>query len=407
MRTRSKKARGVVRSHFHKLVGEAISWAGKSPWTGSLGFGTESGLFFGPGENDIEAVLVADDAINGIAFSGTLAAFTSRESLYVGRQKLSGHIELTDATSWSIGAHGVAASRHGAFFVNDPLNCWFSCPCGHTDNLDIGLVLRGTYTAEYENQQLSGSLFFVPVGPQGVLAIGTKVNGLGFEARTIQGAEESWYAYQLIRVGEAGSGEVFAFAARSNGVFVFTYYGGWELSPISNHFFRGRDIISVSPLNHPAFPLGVIAMSRSGEIMAIPRKMADRNMPAGKILGSPCGASGKRAWLRRCAPWHPAGADGRGVNPQRRDRRRCRHRHSKHIDRPWYPVATDQAASPSDHDRVAADREPAAKRIAIGRGDFGGLGHVGPTEYRLAEFVGRALAVECTGAGFSSRHLLR
>jgi len=217
-------SRSAIRATFHRLQDQEISWVGECPWTQSLGFGCESGRFFAETGSGIEALDVADDSINGVAFSGAVATFTSRESVTVVQRKHGGSLDAEPLLRSRDGAHGVAASRHPTFFAAQ--------------------------------------------GALGVLAI--RAMSGKCELRRIQRENEPFSAYQVVKIAQKDDVEFYAVAARSGGMLVFSYRDDWDISPARGHSFGGHDIVSITSLNHESFPLGIAALSLQGELIIIP-----------------------------------------------------------------------------------------------------------------------------------------
>ena len=220
----------VVKGEGHAIVDEVISWVGDCPWTGTLGFGTESGSFMSltrSAKGDrIGSIQIAHDSVNGAAFSGEIAAFTSRQSILVAKQARPGHIEVKPLLERNEGAHGVVAASSGEFLL--------------------------------------------PLGPSGILIACGDVDANEISCRRAQLSDNPFNAYRLILVGQDDGRDVFALAARGQGVFAFTYAGKWLVSHAVGHHFSGRDIVDVCPASVTGFPLGVLGLTREREVFFIP-----------------------------------------------------------------------------------------------------------------------------------------
>ena len=102
-----------------------VSWVGECPWTNTLCLGGEDGQLLiesaGPtemGRRKPWLMQVATDAINEAAFVGDLIAVSSRNEVVVARRSTPEHDALDRYDLRFIGgAHGVVASRSGAFLA--------------------------------------------------------------------------------------------------------------------------------------------------------------------------------------------------------------------------------------------------------------------------------------------------
>src|SRR5262249_7623578 len=77
------------------------------------------------------------------------------------------------------------------------------------------------------------------------------------------------YFYKLVRLGSGPDGEVFAAAARRDGLVAVTLAGGALSAPMIHHRFEGHDIVDVCPLNEPRYPFAAASVSRDRTIFLI------------------------------------------------------------------------------------------------------------------------------------------
>jgi hypothetical protein len=218
----------TARGFGHRIVGEELSWVGDCPWTDTLSFGTESGKFIVfPERASPQADQVLEEPINGVAFSGEFAAFSSRGSVLLARRNQSGSNELIGYPIWYTGgAHGVVASSFGGFIA--------------------------------------------PAGPSGVLLLSPTNDKNGFDVRIAQNNQSPFYAYKLVIAGRNDQqDEIVAFSARERGILAFAYAGKKTDMSAFGHTFEDLDIVSVCALNHPSLPRGVAALSRDCKIILI------------------------------------------------------------------------------------------------------------------------------------------
>jgi hypothetical protein len=216
-----------IEEQFHKIPGLDVSWVGECPWTKNLCFAGEDGsLVFLPGPEAAEGtgpltVQPATDTINAVAFAGEFIAISSRNEVLVGK-RVSGHDPRLDFFPHSFigGAHGVEASHRGAFLA----------PIG-----DLGLLILN-----YDDGQVDAQIAWH------------------------QDARLNFY--RLTRLGNGPDGEVFAAAARRDGLAAVNFADGTLSGPMIHHQFRGHDIVDVCSLNDPRYPLAAACVSRERTI---------------------------------------------------------------------------------------------------------------------------------------------
>jgi hypothetical protein len=224
-----------------------VSWVGECPWTKNLCFGGEDGkLLLLPPNPSVEAVEVtsiqlATDAINAVAFADDLIAISSRNEVLVGKLDRSGdHLFDLLPHSFTGGAHGVVASRQGAF---------------------LG-----------------------PIGDQGLLMLNLEHHSrVNAQITTPRAIPLSFY--RIVRLGDGSHGEVFACAARNDGLLAINFTRGTASLPLVHHHFKGHDIVDVCPLNDPRYPFAVACVSRDRAIFFIRNVLEDQTPVARDFAG--------------------------------------------------------------------------------------------------------------------------
>ena len=219
-----------VREELHKITDLDVSWVGECPWTNKLCFGGEDGsLIFLPSQEASEgrsllSIQPATDTINAVAFAGESIAVSSRNEVLVGKRG-SPYDPRPNFFPHSFigGAHGIEASHTGAFLA----------PIG-----DQGLLIL-----DYDDGQVNAQIAWHQDVP------------LNF--------------YRLVRLGDGPDGEVFAAAARRDGVAAVNFAGGTLTAPMIQHHFRGHDIVDICSLNDPRYPFAVACVSRNRVIFLI------------------------------------------------------------------------------------------------------------------------------------------
>ena len=227
-----------LKAEGHRFIGEQVSWAGDCPWTDGLCLGTESGNLYLPapgadhqGEG-ITPVKITSDAVNGVAFVGQHIAVTSRNEVEIGYliDVAEPQIERCPHT-FRGGSHGVVSSTQG--------------------------------------------LFLAPIGVDGVLLM-TPDNNRGVEALIARQSDRSLNFYRLVRLGSGPDGEVFACAARGDGLLAFSIDGGLPSGPLVGHHFGGSDIVDVCPLGDSRCPLAAACVSRNRDIFFVRNVLEER-----------------------------------------------------------------------------------------------------------------------------------
>lgn len=212
-----------VKGHYHKIAGLAVSWVGECPWMRSLCFGGEDGsLVFLPGDEASGkkkplSIRPATDTINAVAFSGEFIAISSRNEVLVGKRASRDDPRPNFLPhSFIGGGHGVEASNTGAFLA--------------------------------------------PIGDQGLLILAHDDGQMNAHIAWHQDVPFNFY--RLVRLGEGHAGEVFAAAARRDGLAAVNFADGTLTAPMIQHRFNGHDIVDVCSLNDPRFPLAAACVSR-------------------------------------------------------------------------------------------------------------------------------------------------
>jgi hypothetical protein len=158
--------------------GPQVTWAGEFPWTHGLCFGTEDGSIDVRDINGVDIwskpMLESGGAINGVAFSHSLAAISTRAELLLAKRSSSSD-ELQPMLLDQIGAHGIVAAGRGGFIA--------------------------------------------ATGASGILQIELRSDGTPQGASQIRVSGRELYFYRIICLGTTAEGhEVFACAGRNDGV---------------------------------------------------------------------------------------------------------------------------------------------------------------------------------------------
>jgi hypothetical protein len=208
------------------------SWVGECPWTQTLWFGSEDGkLYFAPPDSPasrdseivtatispMSSISVATDPINEVAFAGDYFAASSRNEVAVGRRPGPGSTEYQIyAHPFIGGAHGVVASRSGAFLA--------------------------------------------PIADQGLLIL--EVSGQDVSARIASPPEVPFNFYRLIRLGIGDSNNAFAVAGRRDGLMALDLDEESNARSVIHHPSEGHDIVDVCSLRDASFPFAAACVSR-------------------------------------------------------------------------------------------------------------------------------------------------
>jgi hypothetical protein len=243
-----------IEKDYFKTPAE-VSWVGECPWTNSLGFGTEDGqlLVGSPGATELGggkmvsmvfaptmSLRLATDAINDVAFVGDSFAASSRNEVVLGMRRGPGlaHWDRYDH-QFIGGAHGVVASRSGAFLA--------------------------------------------PIADQGLLIL--KIANNQVDARIGSPPGALFNFYRVVRLGSGPDNEAFAAAGRRDGLMALDFAHGSPSGQTIHHRFEGHDIVDVCPLNDPRFPHAAAFVSRDRVIFFI-RNVLDEQSPSTVNLAS-------------------------------------------------------------------------------------------------------------------------
>lgn len=205
-----------------RISGQEVSWIGPCPWTGGYGFGTDSGKILlpkkKPGAGESEEVKwwpVASEPINGVAFSGDFMAVSTRAEVVVCRyDPVSGGF-AHETERFEGGAHGIAARASGGFLA--------------------------------------------PLGSGGLLRV--DFNGVTPVMSIGDFGQNSPNLYKLFNLGVIDGEEVFACAARKDGLLSIRLDRGRIQFPIYGHTADSFDLIDVCPLDTSRRPLAAAALS--------------------------------------------------------------------------------------------------------------------------------------------------
>jgi len=204
--------------HPHPVVDE-ITWAGECPWTGNYCFGTENGkvLFYkdnGDGPCLHRSEILAEEAINGVAFYKDLIGVSTRSEVILHRSlPCEGGFELIAAGPG--GAHGISATPNG--------------------------------------------LFVAPMGRAGLFCIEARPNSPPKEWFEHAG-EATLNYYALSNLGRSGSKDVFACAARTDGLLTIQIDKDVPPNPTVGMTSPKVDLIDVCSIRSPEWPFAVAAL---------------------------------------------------------------------------------------------------------------------------------------------------
>jgi hypothetical protein len=207
------------------IKGDEISWAGECPWTGGPCFGSEGGKLyipqlFNPADYGLGPVAVwpfpvADDVINGVAFSNTsVGVSTANEVRVYERPSFPRPLEQIGFT-FDGGAHGITATASGGFIA--------------------------------------------PLGIDGLLLIDV-LPDRKITMRNTLVPQPSPNFYKIASLGRVGRKEIFACAARDRGILAATL-DGTNIQQLTGHSLPGLDFIDVCSLRSPKWPLAMAALS--------------------------------------------------------------------------------------------------------------------------------------------------
>ncbi|WP_165075247.1 hypothetical protein [Paludisphaera rhizosphaerae] len=223
----------IIEGHGHRFLGERISWCGRYAWTETPCFGAEDGkliiLPHGPslGLPCLEGITI--EPINGVAFSGADVAISSRSEVVVGYRKGSNPFDLGRyPTQYPGGAHGIVASDHGGFVA--------------------------------------------PIGPDGVLIL-SPAETRSIRGAIIQDAQALFNCCKIARLGGGTAGEVFACAARRDGLLALVEPRSGPRLVV--HRFEGRDVVDVCSPGIAEFPYAAIGVGRDLSLFFIADVLSD------------------------------------------------------------------------------------------------------------------------------------
>ena len=215
-----------INAHRVILHEHVISWAGKCPWTDTLSFGTNEGTFHilpkTPATQGVDSLgldVAEGGAINGVAFSGNFAVFSTPAQVVLGTQN------ERISHSFVGGAHGVAAVPEWGFVA--------------------------------------------ALGDDGILCLSVNAENKFF-ARVARHLSTSLYFYKIVPLARETNKTLLVCAARQDGLLAITMEDDARKTAVIRHKFCGRDIVDVCLLNDPAHPHAVACLSRSNGIFIVP-----------------------------------------------------------------------------------------------------------------------------------------
>ena len=227
---------------------EGITWAGECPWTGNYCFGTESGevLFCndtGHGPFIALSEVLAEEAINGVAFWKDFIGVSTRSEVNLHRfHPGDGSFEL------------IAAGKEGAF--------------------GISATPRGQFVA--------------PMGTTGLFCINAKHTPQ--PQQWIEHASEATLNYYALSyLGSSGEEDIFACAARTDGLLTIQFHADETRNRIVRLTSPKVDLIDVCPLRSPAWPFAAAALSLDCSLIFI-RNALSEGQPQTLRFKEFCGA---------------------------------------------------------------------------------------------------------------------
>jgi hypothetical protein len=224
---------GLAETRQIRIPNEAITWAGNCPWTGGYCVGTESGrvLCYRDDGDELSLELeevIAEDAINGVAFHKEFVGVSTRSEVLAYRRGADGRFQLI--VFGPDGAHGILAT-----------------PGGH---------------------------FLAPMGTEGFFCVdasGTAKPRAWIES--ISGVPLNLYS--LTHLGRSAGKEVLASACRIDGLSRIEFDAAREHSEINRLTAPDLDVVDVRSLGSTRWPFAVAALCVDRKVILVRNIIAD------------------------------------------------------------------------------------------------------------------------------------
>jgi hypothetical protein len=248
-------------------TGLEVSWAGDCPWRPGYCFGSEDGRIQFTAVDGTEtgpySVAPSEDAINGIAFAGSLMA---------------------------------ASTRSEVVFLNVP-------------HLGEGHVERGVYYggAHGVTSTPSGSIV-APMGRRGILRMRPK-QAEAQPVTIMRPVLEALNIYKIACLGSPDHGEILACAARNGGFLAMRLTEVGFLERARGTRLADVDFVDVAALNVDGYPSAAVALGLDCSMHFVRDLLDDRPM---QTLRYP-GLDGQRAYRTLCAEGHVFLLTNRGL----------------------------------------------------------------------------------------------
>jgi hypothetical protein len=215
------------RQETFRFPGEVASWAGECPWNGGFCFATESGRLLvpkldAPDTIDQHDLLQNAEPINCVAFADGLVGVTTRSEVALFEREARTGTILRVGEVFDGGAFGIVTTSAGGFIApRGPYGLLFLDAAPRTDaELRVGTACR--YTLNFS---------------------------------------------KLTRLGKHGGGDVFACAARGDGLLAMTLSPSADHVSALAHNYPELDAVDVCPLGRPDWPFAVAGLGADHTVL--------------------------------------------------------------------------------------------------------------------------------------------
>jgi hypothetical protein len=222
-----------VKARRIRIPNEEITWAGECAWTDGYCFGTESGRVFFYKKVGRDLVLefdevLAEDAINGIAFFNEFIGVSTRSEVIAHRRTSGCRFELLVAGPG--GAHGIVATPSGRFLA--------------------------------------------PMGPEGLFCLDVPLSDAPRPwNERITDVPLNYYA--LTCLGNVEGKEVLACAGRTDGLLRIQFENEDQQSLITRLTAPGIDFVDVCSLGSGRSPFAIAALCRDQSVILVRDLLTD------------------------------------------------------------------------------------------------------------------------------------